>query len=287
MRGCNNFCHYCIVPYTRGRERSRDIESIINECLDLQKRNYKEVTLLGQNVNSYKFEKVNGRDQRAMLLKDGIDPDLYRDEEGMVFLPRTWYEAKVKLQPGEWSFAYDHGVMDVPTKYGTGHHQWTGYWESPGMFPAGSKFTYGWLGCPNTIPVGRTMLETFTYHLANENVRCWSYQAWESALESTEHLLRRMATAYRALPVAEPVDVKDGVKIVSGGLRREDLKIAWYGDRLGVVNPTAKSGVVSVRTDGDMIEYGRLRRYGRGLFSRAIEIEVQPYDLLVFGKAAE
>ena len=69
MRGCNNFCSYCIVPYTRGRERSREPESILNELRDLQAKGFKEVTLLGQNVNSYCFEQDEQTINFAALLK--------------------------------------------------------------------------------------------------------------------------------------------------------------------------------------------------------------------------
>lgn len=74
MRGCNNVCSYCVVPYTRGAERSRDYHTIVREACECVEKGYKEVTLLGQNVDSYKYEEVNFAGLLAMVAQ--ISPEL-------------------------------------------------------------------------------------------------------------------------------------------------------------------------------------------------------------------
>ncbi len=106
MRGCNNFCHYCIVPYTRGRERSRDVESILREVRDLKEKGFKEVTLLGQNVNSY-----CARNEERGTTREIRFPELLR------LVARTAPEMRVRFttsHPKDMSDATLHVIAEEP-----------------------------------------------------------------------------------------------------------------------------------------------------------------------------
>lgn len=108
MRGCNNFCHYCIVPYTRGRERSRDVESILREAVDLRDRGYKEVTLLGQNVNSYCWE---------VKAENEVDTQEIRFPELLRMVAQAVPEMRVRFttsHPKDMSDETLHVIAEVP-----------------------------------------------------------------------------------------------------------------------------------------------------------------------------
>ncbi|MBM4081595.1 MAG: hypothetical protein FJ278_17965, partial [Planctomycetes bacterium] len=231
------------------------------------------------NKRTYEFLRMTDAEALDLLLGQGIDPALYRDDDGIFFAARSCYEHKPKNKDGTAGFNFTHGVADVPTRHGTGYHQWTGYWEQAGVFNCLSRYQIGWLASANLVPLGRRILETATYHLRVGNVRELQYQTWERGLAGWEHHLRRFAAAFRALPVAEPRPFKSKVAVLSGPPADETLWVSWHGDRLAVINDHAAPRVVRIEAAGGMVELGRSRKLRPS--DGWIELELAPFDLLV------
>lgn len=243
------------------------------------------------NTRTQKFLRSTDAEALDLLLGQGIDPALYRNEEGLVFAQRSFYEGKVLNREGTEGFNFTHGVADIPTRYGTSYHQWTGYWEQAGAFNSLSRYNIGWLASASLVPVGRRILETATYHLRVGNIRELEYQTWERGTSGWEQYLRRFAAAYRSLPVAEPKPFDGKVETVSGPPRDETLALRWFQDRLAVINDRAEGRVIRLQAkelfpqSPAVAELGRSRRLDA--IGGTVELELLPYDLLVLAPASE
>jgi hypothetical protein len=270
--------------------RCAEMHALLTRLRDALRKHRTDWVLKVKVMNRRNMLLLRATDEEALdlLLGQGIDPKLYANEEGMFFVVRSNYESKPKNRQGTAGFNFTHGVADVPTRYGTGFHQWTGYWEQAGVFNCLSRYSIGWLASANLVPPGRYILETATYHLRVGNIRELQYQTWERGIGGWEHSLRRFAAAFRSLPVAEPNRFEGRVEVLSGPPADETLWIAWYDDRLAVLNDHPAARCIRLQLPeflackGRIMELGRSRKLDVG--DGWVTLELTGFDLLVLDR---
>jgi hypothetical protein len=273
--------------------RCAEMHTLLTRLRDTLRKHRPDWVLKVKLMNKRTMQLLRTTDDESLqlLLGQGINPKLYANEPGICFVVRLNYESKPKNREGTAGFNFTHGVADVPTRHGTGLHQWTGYWEQAGVFTCLSRYSIGWLASANLVPPGRHILETATYHLRVGNIRELQYQTWERGIGGWEHLMRRFAAAFRSLPVAEPRRFEGAVEVSSGPTADETLWVAWYADRLAVLNDHPAPRCIRLRLPESLTGQGKIMELSR---SRTLDVrdgwatlELAAFDLLVLGHSRQ